>query len=279
MKVIALLFAILIVSAMGGIVPIKKNSGRTSTPETVDFQLIYLGSCEQFQSISPISVSSLNGGCLPASPSLTSFTANDDLTADVLRTNIGKDRCQIDFVEIFISTESSPYVGGFAISFTPNAPFKAVGGATYVRRPSCTTQKDFCSTTNYVQTCTDNFAQLQNGYVVSNDYIFIIPNQQSAVGCATGVNACCQYVNSTYCPYTAPTGTLSFNWEKLHQDQDDDDDHEDHHEEHHEEHHDDHHNDHHDNHHDNHHNDHHDNHHEDHHIDSDGDFDDDKRKK
>jgi hypothetical protein len=265
MKVIALLFAILIVSAMGGIVPIKKNSGRTTSPETVDFQLIYLGSCEQFQSISPISVSSLTGdGCLPASSS-TQFTANDDLTADVLRTNIGKDRCQIDFVEIFVTSESSPYVGGFAISFTPNAPFKAIGGATYVRRPNCTTQKDYCSTTNYVLSCTDNFAQIQNGFVVSNDYIFIIPNQQSAVGCATGINACCPYVNSNNCPYTAPTGTLTFNWDRLHQDEDDD-----HHHEHNHDNHDNH---------DNHHNDHHDNHHDDHHFDSDGDFDDDKRKK
>ena len=204
-----LLLVVLIASAFAGINQIKRHAGRTTSPETVDFQLIYLGSCDQFYAISRVAISILNTACLPINDTQP-FLENDDLSADVLCTNIGPGRSQIDFVEIYQFNDTTPYTGGFAISFVPNAPFRAIsGGVSYVRRPTCTTQKDFCSATNYVHTCQDNVAEMRKGFVISNDLVFIIPASYSAVGCGSAINSCCSYLNAGFCPFTAPSDLLN----------------------------------------------------------------------
>jgi len=305
MKLLALLIVFLIaLSAMGKINRLKKNAGRTSVPEAVTLPFIYLGSCDQFYAIPHVSISSLSGsvGCLPLN--VTSFAANDDLTSDVLCTPIGRNRAQIDFVEIYVTAENVTYNGSFAISFVPNAPFKAIAsGVSYTRRPSCTTQNDYCSTTQYVHSCTESSVVVKNGFVIStDDEVFTIINGAGIVGCSQALNTCCGYINALYCPRNATNNVLNFNFDSLHEHHEEHHDHHDdhhdndgdndgddrdhHHDDHHNDHHDNHHNDHHDNHHndhndhhDNHHNDHNDNHHNDHHDhnEEDGDNDGDDR--
>jgi len=219
MKLFVFLFAIILATAMGKISSVKKMSGRTTVPETVDISLLYLGSCEEFNPLHHhIKISSLQNGnptfCLPISDT-PNFLSTDDLKADVMCTNIGKNRAQIDFVEIYQTTESVPYTGGYAISFIPNAPFKALSSVSYLRKPSCTTQKDFCSTTNYVLSCTDNSVVFEKGFVISKDEIFIVPSGSVVVGCAQTANSCCGYVTPGFCPRTAPSETIKFNWASL----------------------------------------------------------------
>jgi len=220
MKTICLLLVLFIVCALGGIQRMNKNSGRTAVPETVDFQLLYLGTCDQFYSTGDVHVSDITSllGCLPINAT-TGTPDRDDLTAHVLCTNIGPGRAQIDFVEIFRAVDDDFPSNAFVISFIPNRPFKAVsGGVTYLRRPSCTTNKDYCSNTNYVHTCTENAAAMRNGFVVSNDLVYIVPNGQSAVGCGLGINSCCVYLPSSpfgICPFTAENTLLNYDWDRF----------------------------------------------------------------
>jgi hypothetical protein len=211
MKTQLLIFlVVLIATVMGGLNRMKRHAGRTTSPETVDFQLIYLGSCDQFYSIPRVAISSLVSGCLPINDTQP-FLENDDLTADVLCTNIGPGRAQIDFVEIYEVNDTTPFTGGFAISFVPNAPFRAINhGVNYLRRPTCSIDKDFCSATNYVHSCEENAPVMRKGFVISNDLIFITRPGFSAVGCATAINSCCTYLPAGFCPFTAPNDLLEF---------------------------------------------------------------------
>jgi len=222
-------FFLLFTAVFGKIVNVKRTkAGRTSSPEAVAFQLLFLGNCDQFLSIPNIAISSHIDACLPLDPN--TFLALNDLSAHVLCTNIGGGRSQVDFLEIYL-TYGVPLTVPFAISFVPTIPFTAVtGGVTYARRPDCTTKNDYCSSTVYVYSCNENIVQTRRGWVISGDEVFIIPNQFTAVGCGAQALNCCPYLKAGFCPITQPQTTL--NWvEEHHKEQ------QQHEEEHEEEHH------------------------------------------
>ena len=204
------------------IVRIKRGS-RTVAPETVDFQLIYLGTCDQFFNIPKISISSQLGSCLPINETAP-FLDRDDLSAHVLCTNIGKNRAQIDFLEIY-SVYGTPLTTGFIISFSSNAPFRSSSfGVTYMRRPSCETKKDFCSTKNYVDSCTNNNVAFKKSFVISKDIVYIIPKASIVFSCQTDIDTCCGFLTAGYCPFKSDNSVMKIKFRKHHSKHEEEDD-------------------------------------------------------
>jgi len=134
---------------------------------------------------------------------------------DRLCTDIGNNRAEIDFVEIFDPAVPDVPVpaGSFIIIFASNAPYKAVaGGVNYLRRPTCEIDQDFCSTNDYVKSCTDNLVQFANGFVISQDTVYIIPGGSQYVGCSFAEDSCCSYVVPGFCPRTANDAVFKINY-------------------------------------------------------------------
>jgi len=148
------------------------------------------------------------------------FEDLNQLNADLICTDIGPNRAQIDFVEIYDPAVPDVPVPTFIISFATNAPYKATaGGVSYLRRPSCQIDQDFCSTTDYVKSCTENLVQFSNGFVISQDTVYIIPGGSQYVGCSSADDSCCSYVVPGFCPRTADDSVFKIKLNKKPQQQ------------------------------------------------------------
>eukprot|EP01091_Cochliopodium_minus_P008791 TRINITY_DN204_c0_g1_i1.p1 TRINITY_DN204_c0_g1~~TRINITY_DN204_c0_g1_i1.p1 ORF type:complete len:391 (-),score=100.87 TRINITY_DN204_c0_g1_i1:47-1219(-) len=201
MRSIVLLICLMILFSLNNATKITnvQKSGRTIRPETVDFQLIYLGSCSKFFSIPNIQISSRTDNCLPVNVNAP-YSDVGDLDAHVLCTDIGRNRAQIDFVEIFL-IYGTPLTTGFTMSFASNAPYKATAqGVAYLRRPNCEIDQDFCSTRDYIRSCNENLVTLKNGFVVNKDLVYIVPQGSDVVGCSSAQDTCCAYITPGFCP-------------------------------------------------------------------------------
>lgn len=173
---------------------------------TISLSLEYLGSCKDFSNdFANLYISTwANGDCLP-------ITSNQRDRNDLLPSSnhfcvsITEKKSIINFVGLPSS---------FAVSFVPSHPFRSLlpGSQNYFRWPNCEVKTEYLTTINHVTSCTPNNVQLQSGYVVSDDRIYIFTNNQVSVCSKTGP-AVCSYINtianSGICPHTAPTSTLN----------------------------------------------------------------------
>lgn len=195
------------------------RSKRILTTEDVAFQFIYLGSCSKFFSIPSIIISrKTSDNCLPITAAAP-YSDFSTLDADVLCTDTGPNRAQIDFVEIYdpLVGHDTP-VSDFIISFATNAPYKASSvGVSYLRRPSCEIDQDYCSTTDYVRSCTENIVQMSNGFVVSKDVVYVIPGGSTFVGCSVAESTCCSYITPGFCPRSADDSVFRLKFKPSHQ--------------------------------------------------------------
>jgi len=230
---LGLIFVLILLASYGSATKLNRlaKNKRAITNEDVAFQLVYLGSCSKFFSIPSFIITKKTiTNCLPIS-NAAPYIDSSDLNADVLCTDIGPNRAQIDFVEIY-----DPLVGhdtpvtDFIMIFASNAPYKASStGVSYLRRPSCEIDQDYCSTTDYIKSCTENVVQISNGFVISKDTVYIIPDGSLYVGCAVADSSCCSYIVPGFCPRTTDDSVFRIKFRPQHHHDENHGNHEGHH--------------------------------------------------
>ena len=190
---------------------VKSQKGRSIQHEAVALELEFLGSCAQFQTFySTIQISDfVSPGCLPISltdqPVKPDF---NDLHAHIhcVDVNHGK-KSIVRFVEIFLvdddhnggSTVEPTLLPGhtYLVSLISNIPFKVTQSSTYsyMYRPTCDTAVNYCERTTYIiHSCQDHNAVLTNGYVSSNQRVYLVPSSTIVAGCSLPGGGCCPYV-------------------------------------------------------------------------------------
>ena len=87
----------------------RKNVGRTIEPESVALEIIFAGSCREFNDrIIPTMWVSKHAGCLPIQVNVSGNPDNNDLNMHHFCTKLKKHRSIIHFVEIF--SEESDHI-------------------------------------------------------------------------------------------------------------------------------------------------------------------------
>ena len=103
------------------------------------------------------------------------------------------------FVEIFSDYEQKTLAPGenFIVSWiSPVAFIEASGEYTYLRRPVCSTKKNFCNQFDaIVDSCDTMPLHPKNGYVKSDERVYFIPPDIKVKSCFIN-NRCCSYVST-----------------------------------------------------------------------------------
>lgn len=195
-KLIVLSILIIYVFAAINIVPIEK---RGIVAEPVIFEVEVDAPCESYvaRTLSSIQVSSVtNNTCLPIS-SVDPTQDINDYNAHVMCTNTFNGKSLFRFHEIFIVDEDETPAPGahFIVSWLSDFPFiERHRKYSYARRPSCSIGTDVCSTTQIVNECYDNHADLHNGFVSTSDRVYFIPPDVTVGTCSLD-NNCCPYIS------------------------------------------------------------------------------------
>ena len=175
-------------------------------------EIEFLGSCKEFRHMGPISVNKFsNGDCLPISLAPGNID-EDSLQSYVSCKNKGHGRSLISFNEVY-GNDPTDFIRDIVVSFKPSRPFRAKnykGPANYFRRPRCEVTANYCDHRELaVSHCGDVPVQTQDGYVITKDIIYIVPNKMNFNSCEQ--TSCCIYIgtheNAGICP-NQPSGDL-----------------------------------------------------------------------
>jgi len=275
-----------------------KETERGIQAETVALEIYFKGPCSRVNKvINTIRVSSHRecDKCLPISLS-PGNPDNNDLNSHILCTDmgVGGHISLVRIVEVFSGTDDTVEVpaDSFILSIESEVPFKVKGNVTYMAKPLCLINEDFCTTTTIVGRCIERILHENEDFDIDGFYdnavverIYILQPGQDIQSCNSSTT-CCPYVSTdtstSICKLqqrvdgrlgsqtdfsdSIPIEHHHFEHEDHHNDNHLNNDHhnDNHHDDHHQ-HHDTHHN-------DNHHNDNH--HNDEHHNDHDNDLDD-----